>query len=160
MRITRQFCTLNFEILEKYFPKSVKPSNEHLKCLEERQNNKMSRPIAITTGLCKYGYPQASVQYPVDMSTGAAQSGMLRLTCPNLVKEIDEYEGAGAVKSFNVDIATQADVSINYKQVNRDWRKIRSVCMTDVEKQFVRDKLGSDSEHFFSSGIIGVPSDR
>jgi hypothetical protein len=155
------FCTSpSLEALQKYFPRSVLPSSTHLKCIEARQYNRIRRPIAITTGLCKYGHPQAIVQYPVDISTGAIQSGMLRLTCPNLVKAIDEYEGVGAVKTFNDEVATREDISKNFDRVNRDWKDIRDQYTTKEEKQFVISKLGDDGDNFLSSGIIGVPLDR
>lgn len=42
---------------------------------------------------CKHGFPQAFVFHP---SKTTFNSGLFRLTCPLLVKAVDEYEAQGA----------------------------------------------------------------
>ena len=165
---TRRFSTENRRFmcnmlheLNKYFPNGNVPTNHQMKCIEERQHgNIIKRPIAVSTGVCKYGFPQVLVQHPVDGNSNTTQSGMLRLTCPHLVREIDALEGSGGVKHFNTDVAVLEEVAENFGQVNRDWRQIRDAYMTDEERMIIRQKLGSRADHFLNSGIIGIPMGR
>ena len=145
----------------KHFKLGIKPEIHHLKCIEERQTgSRMKKSIAVSLGHCKYGFPQAVVRRPVDMENGVTQSGMVRLTCPHLVREIDEYEAAGGVSIFNKEFAIKDDVSANFRVVNQDWQIIRNEYSTPEEKTHVKEKLGDRAINFFDSGIIGVPLER
>jgi hypothetical protein len=83
---------------------------------------------------------------------------MLRLTCPHLVKLIDEIEAQGGVEDFNVRISDQARVRKNFAHVNDQWRLIKRASINEEEKEYIENKLHDKAEDFLNSGIIGIRS--
>ena len=49
--------------------------------------------------LCRHGWPQAALWQP--MGSQRPVSGLMRLTCPHLVQQIDDWEREGAINEFN-----------------------------------------------------------
>ena len=85
---------------------------------------------------------------------------MVRLTCPHLVKLIDDIERDGGVKKYNERIRNQEDVLSNFENVNEAWRIIKQKIISEEERQCVKDRLGIQSNAFFDSGIIGIMNSK
>ena len=74
--------------------KAEPPTKSDLECIESRQLEvKVSRIFAVEKDRCRYGHPRAFIRYPVTYPYGPridekprVSSGMLRLSCPHLVK--------------------------------------------------------------------------
>mmetsp|Transcript_10832 Transcript_10832/g.33362 ORF Transcript_10832/g.33362 Transcript_10832/m.33362 type:complete len:365 (+) Transcript_10832:171-1265(+) len=72
----------------------------------ERQLGYRPYPLAVGAR-CKHGFPQAFVWDPLSRQAAGrskrvpVDSGLFRLTCPLLVKAIDEWEAEGAVAEMN-----------------------------------------------------------
>jgi hypothetical protein len=81
---------------------------------------------------------------------------MLRLTCPHLVKLIDEIEGQGGVKLYNERLVEQKDTQKNFALVNEQWRLIKHAAITQEEKSYIDDKLQDKADDFLNSGLIGI----
>jgi len=101
------------------------PTAEDVRVIEERQlGHRASNMIAVGPR-CKHGVPQAFAWDPVsrrvkgeswDTKAGKScdggrgklrmplDSGLFRLSCPLLVKAIDEWEGEGAVADLNAEL--------------------------------------------------------
>lgn len=140
------------------------PSNQCRQTIAERQLavKKITGMFAVPKQKCKYGYSQAFVQYPVG---GGISSGMIRLSCPHLVKAVDEYESNGGIDYFNQmlreDSEQGAKLRSNFQDINDSWSRIRSRAITDQEKKLLEDQLGSaKTENLINSGIIGISISR
>lgn len=81
---------------------------------------------------------------------------MLRLTCPHLVKLIDNIEGQGGVQLYNERNVKRKEVQENFAHVNAQWRLIKHAAVTQAEKAYVEEKLQDRADDFFNSGIIGI----
>ena len=97
------------------------PSEDDIRVIEERHLGHLMSNIIGVGMRCKHGYPQAFAFDPIDRapwafgSTGQRksklESGLFRLSCPLLVKAIDEWEAEGAVKAINEEVISGADAS-------------------------------------------------
>jgi hypothetical protein len=86
-------------------------TEEDHRTIEERQ---LGHPMSNVLGVgrrCKHGYPQAFAFDPIERGSSnnssrrsRVESGLFRLSCPLLVKAIDEWEGEGAVKRINAEL--------------------------------------------------------
>ena len=120
---------------------------------------KISGLFAIPKNKCKHGFPQAFVQYPIG---GGISSGMVRLSCPHLVKHVDSYENNGGIEYFNSILRNEENeegnvLRNNFKDINLSWQKIRTKSITEKEKQFLEQQIGHDkSNNLINSGIIGI----
>lgn len=135
------------------------PCKDQLVCLRERQYQ-LSNPLLVTTGKCRYGHPQVVVNSPVNIEKNRTSSGMIRLTCPHLIKEIDSLEREGGVARYNSQIAPKAEAIEDFLEAHHIWKEMRRILMSNEEKDFVRQKLGDQAEDFFSTGFLGIQMDR
>jgi hypothetical protein len=140
---------------------SVAPTDDDVKCIEERQvGHPLSEIIAVPKIKCKHGYVQAFVQHPINHAKGSVHSGMLRLSCPHLVKAIDEYEKEGAVQSFNNNIVNHSDIQNNFIEIQKKWQNIKSN-LSHKDKEYIERLLGpAHTQYFLTSGIIGITENK
>lgn len=99
---------------------------------------------------------QAVVRRPVDIKNTSINSGMLRLTCPHLIKLIDGIEGQGGVKQYNEHRIKLEEVQQNFAHVNEQWGLIKREAITPEEMSFIEEKLQEKTYDFLNSGIIGI----
>lgn len=74
-------------------------SDEDIACIEQRQ---LGHPITCAGGprqRCAHGFPQAFIFHPTKTTFN---SGLFRLSCPLLVKAVDEFEAQGEQKGRRV----------------------------------------------------------
>lgn len=167
------------KIIDSHLSGSTLPSHTDLRCIEERQVcNPVTNLFAVTKEKCKYGFPQAFVQLPVGFKD-QMNSGMLRLSCPHLVKFIDKYETVQlGIESLNalltdspqpsnitsaehIDLSeygiTSEDLRNNFLDVNKRWQDIRNASLTEREKQLIYSTKGiTIGDQLVNSGLIGI----
>lgn len=138
-----------------HLPLSKEPSNADLECISNRQVFSDTEGVfAVNNDHCKYGFPQAFIRYPVGTRIS---SGMLRLSCPLLVKGIDEYEADGGIEHFNAMLAKNESLRENFNRVNYAWRDIKILTTTPEQRRRIVTLFGEDgAENILNSGIIGV----
>ena len=93
-----------------------------MRVIQERQLGHPTTNICGVGQRCKHGHPQAfafdpigrEAWHPPGQEGGSGkrksrlESGMFRLSCPLLVKAVDEWEGEGAVKEINAQVLASA----------------------------------------------------
>ena len=147
------------ELRKHYLPSSVAPTVEDRRCIEERHlDHRVTGMYAVDSSRCKHGVPRAFMQFPV---AGRISSGMIRLTCPYLVKAIDEWEADGAIESFNSLLEGRGDLRDNFDATNKAHAQLRSASVTPLEREVIDRKLGKEgAAHLMGSGIIGISLGR
>lgn len=144
------------EAIDKYFPEAEVASEEDRLCIEERQHfGPVPRELLVDRKRCRYGFPQAMVLRPVNPQ-GKLSSGSLRLTCPHLVKAIDECEATGGIDEFNQELRSNVAWQEDFRRTNEVWRAARSAMMDSKDLEHARNALGDQAQVFLESGIIGV----
>lgn len=73
------------------------PSAGDLRCVKERQLRHKAQVVGVSPR-CRHGFPQAFVFDPVGYKIS---SGLFRLSCPLLVKAVDQLEAEGGVETVN-----------------------------------------------------------
>jgi hypothetical protein len=92
---------------------------------------------------------------------------MLRLSCPHLVQEIDEYENnGGGIEYFNSLLKDENNqqgklLRENFKDINNSWKRIRNKAITDNDRNFLNEQLGPlNANNLINSGLIGISINR
>ena len=91
---------------------------------------------------------------------------MIRLSCPHLVKAIDQYEDNGGIQKFNtllqqLDKPEGLDLSLNFLETNKAWQLIRMDALKDGDKEYIASYLGEEgAKHLMDSGIIGITAEK
>jgi len=136
-------------------PTSKAPSSSDLQVIEERHlDHKVTGVYGVEAGLCKYNIPRAFIQYPCG---GRISSGMIRLSCPHLVKEIDLFEKDGGIEYMNSILNQDESLQNNFIDINKKHAEIRYAATTNEERELMNTKLGLDgASNLLKSGIIGV----
>lgn len=148
---------------KKYFPNGAVPTEADIACVAQRQlGHKVGDVIAVDNVRCKHGFTRAIVRFPVQMHTkSTAHSGMLRLTCPHLVKEIDKLEANGAIPAVNKQLESRFDLIESFNETNETWESARKDSVNIEEIAHVERVFGKDgAKIFFDSGIVGVTKGR
>lgn len=145
------------QVIGEYFPHSSHPTPEDVQVIEKRQIGRPPHSIfAVEKSRCKYGFPQAFVQYPVST---AISSGMIRLACPHLVKGIDALEAEGGLDLFDTKLANENEDGVlrtTFDKANKAWRTIRDVTVNAEDRKHMDSKLGKEGADFLmDSGLIG-----
>ena len=146
-------------LIESYLELCEPPSSADVQCIEDRQvGHKTQGMFAVTKIKCRHGYPQAFVQYPVGKKIS---SGMLRLSCPMLVKAIDSIEEVGGVEKYNQIVRESEELKSEFLKINLKWREIRNKATTETDRERILQKLGdADGQKMISSGIIGITPEK
>jgi hypothetical protein len=144
-------------LVDTYFPLAAIPTVSDMEVIESRQIGRPARgTFGVENARCKYGFPQAFVQYPVGRSIS---SGMIRLSCPHLVKAVDEVEAEGGLDSFDSKLAMEAEDGVlrsSFNSTNLAWIAIRNDAVSLKDRDYVQKKLGIEGTKFLmESGIIG-----
>ena len=90
----------------------------------------------------------------------AVSSGMVRLSCPHLVKAIDELEASGGLEEMNTLLANEREdgkyLRSSFFKVNAVWGAVRRVIMDEEDIQVAQNHLGTTgASKLINSGIIG-----
>jgi hypothetical protein len=145
------------KVIKDHFPLSALPTLQDQQVIEQRQTGRPAHGIfGVENTRCKYGFPQAYAQYPV---TRSISSGMIRLSCPHLVKAVDELEAEGGLDYFDAKLLEEpADgvLRTSFNETNQAWISIRKDTVSESDRKYVDTYLGTEgAENFMESGIIG-----
>ena len=148
-------------IITTFFPKGALPTDTDRQVIEERHvGRSVPGLFAVSSVRCRFGFSQAYVSYPVNSNNGIS-SGMVRLSCPHLVKEIDRIEKEGAITELDATLASSSSSSTtslrsNFEEINADWKAIRNAAVTQKDRDVIVQMLGPEgSNNLMNSGIIG-----
>ena len=175
------------DLLRRLFPKGIAYTEQDKVCIETRQLDRTINGMwAVEKQRCKYGFPRAFVRsavtypnklYPDDskvktsgmLSSEAGDkmqinSGMLRLSCPYLVKAVDELEEEGGIEAFNARLNADSDYNEiaeslrqSFLNTNKAWANIRATTMSPCDIKAAETYLGKEgATTMVNSGIIGV----
>ena len=149
------------ELIEKHLPGCRLPSAEDLQCITERQlGHKSSNISAVDKIGCRHGHPRAFILQPA-AGTAKVHSGMLRLSCPQLVKAIDKFEASGGIERMNAELSKRSDLQQNFENTNEAWRAIKRDTISPDDKELFTRKFGAtQAKIVFNSGLIGVSSTK
>lgn len=131
-------------------------TEDDLICIEQRQLNlPVPDVVAVDNDKCRYGYPQAFAQHP--FTHKGVRTGNLRLTCPHLVKKIDEMEKDGAIALVNDSVAVDDNLKDSFNSINDAWEQFRKVLLSKEDiRRMEWIKGEKTTAHMLESGIIGV----
>lgn len=189
--------TIEPEVLETLFPASIAVTPQDLKCIEHRQLGRTVNGMLAVGKKCKHGYPQAFVRHPISYTSDwygkedkrekeektpgvsgseidriSVNSGMVRLSCPHLIKAIDELEAEGGLVEMNEKLAEEKEAKTveekseqilrtSFFRVNSAWSRIRQAVMSEVDEKIAIAYLGPEgARRMIGSGIIGVTTDK
>ena len=126
------------------------PTAEDLRCITERQLGHMAQPVVVPAARCQHGYPQA---FAYDLlrkgpkhenrPNPSLTSGMFRLTCPLLVRAIDEWEARGAVAELNEEVRSDAALTDALTDAHRGH--------ADARRHIFAEQI-ADLRHSFAAG--------
>ena len=182
---------LSAELLHRLFPKGAAYTEQDKLCIETRQLDRTVNGIwAVEKKRCKYGFPRAFVRsavtypnkcYPDDSEVKTpgmlgseardkiqVSSGMLRLSCPHLVKAVDDLEDEGGIETINDRLNADRDddelaepLRLSFLRVNKAWATIRSTTMSQGDIKVAEAYLGKEgASTMINSGIIGVTPEK
>ena len=182
---------LSEELLGELFPEATAYTEQDKLCIETRQLDRTVNGMwAVEKQRCKHGFPRAFVRsaitYPNKFYTDDAKmktpgmlsseaadkiqvsSGMLRLSCPHLVKAIDELEEEGGIEAINGHLIAASDeddlaepLRQSFLHVNKAWGTIRAKTMSSGDVQVAESYLGKEgATTMINSGIIGVTPNK
>lgn len=86
----------------------------------------------VEAGRCRHGYPRAFVRQPITESF--INSGFMRLSCPYLVKEIDQLElttGVDSISQLNALVAKSTELQQSFVTINQGHEHIRRELLVD-----------------------------
>lgn len=99
-----------------------RPTVEDMNVIQSRQLGHNVSSVAGCGARCKHGFPQAFAYDPMERAPlilngkvsgrqSRIESGLFRLSCPLLVKAIDEWEREGAVVAINGELRASAEAA-------------------------------------------------
>ena len=161
------------------FPGS-QPVTEHDKSVLRRQTGQTA-PAEAAVGVpsacsCCHGFPQAFAMDPFPANGRRVNSGLVKLSCPHLVRAVDELEDEGGIGMMNDIVKDSEELQRSmvlthelHAKARRDMLEAVDATMNDdvVEddhsheggamENVLRQKLGErGAEAFLSSGVAGA----
>lgn len=140
------------------FPNSVPAQSSDIATLVRQtgQVNPSKAAIGVpSTCHCQHGFPQAFAMDPVH--AGRMNSGLLKLTCPLLVRAVDALEDDGVIQALNQRLATDSSLQSEIKETHNRHAQVRKAMLSSSELKSIRSKLGdAASGAFLSAGVAGA----
>jgi hypothetical protein len=149
------------------FPNSVPagPSDVETSIRQTGQVNPSRAAIGIpSTCACQHGFPQAFSLDP--FHAGRMNSGLLKLTCPHLVRAVDALEDRRMIHDVNqlileesVNVAHDGKKTLNSAMTDAHERHAtaRKKMLTQQELDQIQSKLGEQGmKSFIDSGVAGA----
>mmetsp|Transcript_107142 Transcript_107142/g.206077 ORF Transcript_107142/g.206077 Transcript_107142/m.206077 type:complete len:216 (-) Transcript_107142:55-702(-) len=88
---------------------------------------------------------------------------MIRLSCPHLVKEIDQWEHDGAIEELNYLLEKDRGEALreNFRETNKAHSDLRKAATTPEQMQHLIERHGQKRVDFrMQGGIIGVSQNK
>ena len=137
----------------------LRPTAQNLHTIQERQVFHKLQPSQVfcVSSPCKHGYPQAFGFHPTDGPK--LVSGIFRLSCPLLVKQIDEWENRGGVREVTDWLRNDdsGEKRKGYEKANEIQKQIRSELVSDDFDKLVSSMGEYNAGKFLESGVAGIP---
>ena len=153
---------------EPQFPGSIPLSDAKVEVMAvmQKQTGQKSASEAVvgvpSCCLCRHGFPQAVSMNPVTArgETFRLNSGLLKLTCPNLVRACDDLEDEGAMKHhFNLKLAEDPAWREAAATAHNVHSRNRILLLRDEDREVVRARLGDAGlRAFCEAGVAGSSS--
>lgn len=152
------------------FPKSISADQSDLDVMTRQTGQ--SGPSQAAMGIpsacqCQHGFPQVFTMDPLPNGK-RLNSGLVKLTCPLLVRAVDELEDEGYITQFNdklccptdrgADEKLPSDLQIAISKAHRVHSSVRSQLIDSREdRDRVLAKLGKRGfESFMTAGVAGA----
>lgn len=130
------------------------PSDEDLATIERQ----LGHPVDNIAGVglrCKHGHPQAFAFDPTGRNAwrGSGQrrskleSGMFRLSCPLLVRAIDEWESEGAVVRVNDEVGASAELQAAEEAGDKDTARVAARRLSAFRRETLAAAQVALAEH-------------
>lgn len=111
------------------FPNSVGVGEENIKVLVRQTGQTKPSEAAIgipKTCSCRHGFPQVFAMDPLPHPDGKRMnSGLLKLTCPLLVRAVDDMEDEGFLQRWNAELLGWADHEVDEVNPTEDEMEIQ-----------------------------------
>jgi hypothetical protein len=148
------------------FPNSVAVAPDDLLTLT-RQTGQVS-PSKAASGVpsfchCRHGFAQAFALDPAPPSSGRMTSGLLKLSCPLLVRAVDELEDEGFIQQFNERVATNVELQAAILDAHQTHATARMQMIGQQEETLktIEEKLGErGATAFMQAGVAAVSFDN
>ena len=143
------------------FPSSKQTTDRDIAVLRRQTgqtapaNAAIGRPAVCA---CRHGFPQAFAMDPLPASTGGGRlnSGLVKLTCPLLVRAVDALEDEGGIDEFNERLRTDAAWRNSASFAHKLHEEVRNTLLNDEDVDAIRRKLGvRGTDAFMSAGVAG-----
>lgn len=138
------------------------PTERDRESIELRQLRHPVTSLMGTGRRCQYGFPQAFMLNPqgrfrAGLKRIPLDAGLFRLSCPFLVRAIDEWESEGAVQDFNTRILASEALHADLQEINNRHRSIRRHVVGEVDSAALdADPVGNI---ILNSGLAGLTVD-
>jgi hypothetical protein len=104
---------------------------------------------------CRHGFPQAFAMDPIH--AGRANSGLLKLTCPYLVRAVDNLEDEGMISLFNERLKENNSLQRATDDAHAVHAASRKELLDSKEMDAVRLKLGErGTTAFLEAGVAAA----
>lgn len=142
------------------FPNSVpvQPSDIATLMRQTGQVNPSKAAIGVpATCACQHGFPQAFAMDP--LYAGRINSGLLKLTCPLLVRAVDALEDDGMIQTLTERLLMKDNNTLpaEIHQSHAQHAEVRKMMVSTLEVEQIQSKLGmAGSEAFLNAGVAGA----
>lgn len=142
------------------FPNSQQVKQSDIETLVRQIGQPVPAKAAIgvpTSCLCRHGSPQAFAMDPLPKDTGRANSGLLKLTCPHLVRAVDSLEDEGVMAEMNDHLMASKEWQAAAADAHTIHAETRRIILDDSrDYEMVRSKLGDrGADAFMRAGVAG-----
>lgn len=157
-----RFClglTLSSSQRQTIFPNSQPVQQSDLDSLirQTGQPNPASAAIGVpSTCRCRHGFPQAFAMDPLPKTSGRVNSGLLKLTCPHLVRAVDSLEDEGLLHEMNHRLAESQELQLAAADAHNIHASVRRNLLDAADVVRVQSKLGErGAGAFLEAGVAG-----
>ena len=114
--------------------------------------------IEADAAIARHGYVRVIVRHPY---LKYLHTGMPRLTCSHLVKEIDKLEASQGVRRYNSILAATEDLQENFRETMKEWNDILKSVLTDEDIERCRSQIGRENtDSRLNMGLIGISMNK
>lgn len=145
---------------QSIFPNSNDVTTKHIEVFirQTGQANAGSAAIGVPTQCaCRHNFPQVFTLDPLP-NDRRMNSGLLKLSCPLLVRAVDQLEDEGCIAQFNKRVEDSRKLQDAMRDAHKVHAKIRMVLLdTEDQRQALKLRLGDQGADFFlSAGVAGA----
>ena len=152
------------------FPNSIPVASDDVDTFR-RQTGQINPAMAAigvpAKSMCRHGFPQVFVLDPYPPGERRINSGILKLTCPHLVRAVDDLEDQGMIQNLNEQIGDTSSIKLNEGEEkdpilsimlgsHKRHSNARKRMLTQDDITSIQSKLGEKGVHaFLESGVAG-----